>query len=422
MKLLLSLACGLFLLQGACSTLFALTPAEVLVITNPTVPGSVDLARYYMAKRDIPAQNLLALRLSTAETCTRKEYDEKVAQPVRAFLKKNPAKPPVRCLVTMYGVPLMISPPELNKGEKEALAALREKEKALREQKEKLGEESAEKSKMIDEELKALRTERAIVQKTDHGAALDSELALVLQDDYPLKGWMPNPLFVGFRGKSFPLGRENTLLVSRLDGPSTDIVKRMIDDSLAAEANGLTGTACFDARWAKPSGDKAKNLQGYALYDHSIHMAAERVEGSGRFPVVLDDKPGLFQPGQCPDAALYVGWHSLRKYIDAFSWKQGAVGYHIASFECETLRKKGSTVWCKRMIEEGAAATVGPVAEPYVQAFPLPEVFFGLLLEGPLSLAETYFLSLPFLSWQMVLLGDPLYRPFKNRAPMPAGG
>ena len=67
------------------------------------------------------------------------------------------------------------------------------------------------------------------------------------------------------------------------------------------------------------------------------------------------------------------------------------------------------------MLEDGAAATVGPVSEPYLQAFPVPEVFFGTLLDGYYTLAETYFLSLPYISWQMVLVGDPLYRPFKNK-------
>jgi hypothetical protein len=54
------------------------------------------------------------------------------------------------------------------------------------------------------------------------------------------------------------------------------------------------------------------------------------------------------------------------------------------------------------------------VAEPYVNAFPLPELFFGLLVEGNLTLAECYIVSLPYLSWRMVLIGDPLYRPFKS--------
>ena len=139
-----------------------------------------------------------------------------------------------------------------------------------------------------------------------------------------------------------------------------------------------------------------------------------RVAESGRMPVKLDSTERLFQPGECPDAALYCGWYSLGKYVDAFTWKPGAVAYHIASSECATLKQKGSRVWCKRMLEEGAAAVIGPVDEPYVQAFPVPEIFFGLLVEGYLTLAECYAASTPWLSWRMVLIGDPLYRPFAN--------
>jgi len=66
------------------------------------------------------------------------------------------------------------------------------------------------------------------------------------------------------------------------------------------------------------------------------------------------------------------------------------------------------------MLEKGVAATIGPVGEPYVQAFPVPEIFFGYLVDGYLSLAESYLISTPYLSWKMVLVGDPLYRPFKK--------
>jgi uncharacterized protein (TIGR03790 family) len=131
-------------------------------------------------------------------------------------------------------------------------------------------------------------------------------------------------------------------------------------------------------------------------------------------PVILDSQEALFQPGQCPDAALYCGWYSLAHYVDAFTWVRGAVGYHIASGECVTLKNKKSQVWCKMMLEKGVAATLGPVAEPYIQAFPLPDLFFPLLVEGKLTLVECYALANPFWSWQMVLIGDPLYRPFKN--------
>jgi hypothetical protein len=73
------------------------------------------------------------------------------------------------------------------------------------------------------------------------------------------------------------------------------------------------------------------------------------------------------------------------------------------------------------MLEEGAAAVVGPVDEPYVQSFPVPELFFGLLVDGYLTLAECYAASTPWLSWRMILIGDPLYRPFVKAASAASG-
>ncbi|MCF6178239.1 MAG: TIGR03790 family protein, partial [Geopsychrobacter sp.] len=177
------------------------------------------------------------------------------------------------------------------------------------------------------------------------------------------------------------------------------------------ENKGLTGRAYFDARWKVST---KKNLQGYALYDQSLHNAAKNLKQSNMMPVIVDNQPEVFQVGEAPHAALYCGWYSLAKYVDAFVWQKGAIGYHLASAECSTLKKKGSQVWCKRMLEEGVAATIGPVYEPYIQGFPVPEVFFKYLTDGFYSLAEAYYLSLPYLSWQMVLIGDPLYRPFRT--------
>ena len=204
---------------------------------------------------------------------------------------------------------------------------------------------------------------------------------------------------------------DQVLLVSRLDGPDTQTVYRIINDSLQAEKTGLQGKAYFDARWPI---SKASKPTGYALYDTSIHKAAQAV--AKRMVVVLDAKEQLFPEKSCPAAALYCGWYSLGKYIDSFTWQQGAIGYHIASSECASLKEANSPLWCLKMLEKGVAATVGPVYEPYVQGFPPPELFFGQLIEGYLSLGESYLVSLPFLSWHMVLIGDPLYQPF---APAP---
>lgn len=241
---------------------------------------------------------------------------------------------------------------------------------------------------------------------------------MVRENSYQLDGWFPNKYFLGFRGKEVKNIPEKVVLVSRLDGSSEEIVRRIIDDSLYAEEDGLFGRAYFDARWPDP-GDHpdltaGKWVTGYAFYDRAIHNAAFIVEKSSRMPVMIDSNETLFQSGQCPDAALYCGWYSLGHYVDAFTWVRGAVGFHIASAECITLKDKRSQVWCKVMIEKGVAATLGSVAEPYVQAFPLPDVFFGLLVEGHMTLAEVYALTNPFWSWQMVLIGDPLYCLFKK--------
>jgi uncharacterized protein (TIGR03790 family) len=240
-------------------------------------------------------------------------------------------------------------------------------------------------------------------------AAVDSELALVRAGDYERRGWLPNPYYLGHRGRNLVLAKDKVLMVSRLDGPTPAIVRRMMDDSLAAERSGLTGNACVDARWPAPG--ERDGLSGYAHYDETLHRWAAHLAANWPGRTFFDATPDLFGPGACPDTALYAGWYRLGRYVDAFTWRPGAVAYHIASSECTTLKARGSQVWCKRLLEAGAAATLGPVYEPYVQAFPPPNLFFGLLTEGYLTLAECYQVSLPFLSWQMVLVGDPLYRP-----------
>ena len=91
-----------------------------------------------------------------------------------------------------------------------------------------------------------------------------------------------------------------------------------------------------------------------------------------RLKVVLDDKPTLFPPDSCPNAAPYVGWYSLQKYVPSFTWVSGAVGYHVASWEAVHLRDPQSQEWCVKMIQNGVAATLGAVGEPCSTTSPSP--------------------------------------------------
>jgi len=394
------------------SNVFALESAEVAVVANRLVRGSVELADHYMEKRGIPKENLIRVRTTDKELCSREDYNKEIAEPVRKFLQQRSGKKPIRCLVTMFGIPLRVDPPALDKKAVKDLKRLQSEKTKVWTQLKKIEKQKSPAVSQLKEKFSLLEKSIKTLSKKEYRAAVDSELTLVMADNYSLDGWMANPFFLGLGKHVPPVGKDKVLMVSRLDGPTKETVKRIIDDSLATEVVGLKGTAYFDARWQRPK--KTEKLSGYAYYDNSIHQAAARISASHRLPVVIDDRQELFQPGDAPNAALYCGWYSVSRYVDAFEWRKGAVGYHIASGECTTLRSPSSRAWCKKMLEDGVAATLGPVGEPYVQAFPPPEAFFTLLMDGSYTLVETYFLSSPFLSWQMVLIGDPLYRPFSK--------
>ncbi|MBU0463039.1 MAG: TIGR03790 family protein [Proteobacteria bacterium] len=308
------------------STVYALSPEEVLVVANQNAAKSKDLARYYMEKRQIPVENLVLLFMTDNETCSRKDYEQKAIPPIRRFLEKNTK---IRSIVTIYGVPLKISSPGSTQKEKDQLAIINQKKQDLEVQLTsgaiidlKIRKEKSDLLSTINNNLSTF------IKRLDKLASFDSELCLVKLDNYDLNMWQPNPYYLGFKNQNLQIKKADVLMTSRLDGTSADIVKRIINDSIEAEQEGV----------------------------------------------------------------------------------KGSVGYHMASSECATLKQDNSQVWCKKMLDNGITATIGPVGEPYIQAFPIPELFFGFLIEGYLTLAESYLISLPYLSWKMVLVGDPLYR------------
>ena len=245
--------------------IWALTPDQVVVVANKMAWHSVDLAKYYMKVRDIPSDNLIQLKATSDEICSREDYDKDVASPVKAFLEKNdPAGHRFHCLVTMYGVPLRVLAPKLTSKEQEELLGLQKQLGYIRGQIKKEGPEQGNRGlKSLKEEEAKLKKEIDHVNKVFQGASVDSELALVRENNCSLEGWLPNKYFLGYRGKEIKNMPQKVMLVSRLDGPSEEIVRRIINDSLQAEKEGLQGKAYFDARWPDPGN---KELNGTAFY------------------------------------------------------------------------------------------------------------------------------------------------------------
>jgi hypothetical protein len=55
------------------------------------------------------------------------------------------------------------------------------------------------------------------------------------------------------------------------------------------------------------------------------------------------------------------------------------------------------------------------VYEPFLSGCVRPDILFGAFLDGR-TLGEGFYLALPWISWQAVILGDPLCAPHA-RAP-----
>ncbi|MHC4106053.1 MAG: TIGR03790 family protein, partial [Planctomycetota bacterium] len=256
-------------------------------------------------------------------------------------------------------------------------------------------------TKQINQKLSQIKSEISRLSGHETHASVDSELSMLLVQSYDLYRWQPNML----RGQVPDLGFK-TLMVSRLDGPDEKIVKGLIDKALTAEQTGLKGNAYIDSR-----GIVKKDLYGY--FDQSLRDLGAFIRSNTKMPIKTEQTGKLFQPGSCPQTAVYCGWYSVRKYVDAFDFVDGAIGFHIASYEAQKLRDPGSSTWCAAMLRDGITATLGAVDEPYLHSFPQPKEFFTELFRGS-CLVEAYYRTKPFNSWQLVLIGDPLYRPFKK--------
>ncbi len=242
---------------------------------------------------------------------------------------------------------------------------------------------------------------------TDSRAAVDSELSLLFWDEYVREEHLPNYLMWRHASKRARIERQygRVLMVSRLDGPSAATVMRMVLDGLAAEDTGLSGTCYVDlAGPVAPSRAYQKDMMELA---HSLHTYST-------VPVKADLSVMPFGPDECPQAALYVGWHSPNKYIDAFDWQTGAIGFHVAATEALDLRDGDSRRWVPRLLASGVVATMGAADETNVTAFPSSADFYALLLTGKLTVAEAYWRTTPLASWRLMLLADPLYCPFRN--------
>jgi uncharacterized protein (TIGR03790 family) len=409
-----------------------LGPADVFILANSRLAASKELAEYYCRRRAVPASHVISLPLPTTEVISREDFNESLRDPLRQQLAAR--RQAIKVLLIVQGVPLRVTgvvprPEDLRqvdvlRQEREQLAprlqaarqSLAEKEKEIKAKPSLAAEVEIARRQVQQLVMQDRQLEHRILalsQDQSH-AAVDSELALLWWGDYPTARWLPNPLHWQFsparRTQAPPV-----IMTCRLDGPTLDIAKRLVDDALAVEAAGdLVGRIYVNCKADGYDVNADPTGTSYGGYDESLRELYRLATNQAGLQGAFEAGPKLFPPGSCPECALYFGWYSLANYIPSNRFVTGAIAVHIASLEAASLRA-GTRYWCPNLLADGASATFGPVAEPYLFAFPRPAEFGGFLLTGRYPLVECFFRTLPVNSWQMVLVGDPLYNPFRQR-------
>lgn len=355
---------------------------EVVVLANAVEPESLELARYYLQARGLDAGNLIALPLPKEETISWRQFIDTVQTPLQAELFRrgwlegvmqestDPLGRPLHvitghrlaALVVCRGVPLRIA------HEAELMA-----------------------------EVPPLTSNNAL--RTNAGA-VDSELALLAVPGYAINAFVPNPLFN--QDRPDPRAVAAIVRVGRLDGATLADARGLVDSALEGERRGLIGRAYVDIGGPHADGD---NWLEATLADLA----------SLGFDLEVDRARATFPPHARFDAAaLYFGWyagHANGPFIEpGFRFAPGAVGLHIHSFSATTMRhnRRG---WAAPLVARGVGATFGNVYEPYLQFTHRPHLLLRAMARG-LTMGEAALYALPSLSWQAILIGDPLYRPF----------
>ncbi|MGZ4973737.1 MAG: TIGR03790 family protein [Limisphaerales bacterium] len=372
----------LFSIFLALSSFAANDGNDVVVVFNSAMPESKDVADHYAQMRSVPAAQVIGFALPQIETMSRDEYRDELQNPLLKYLEKQNlftfksaklTEAKVRYIVLCYGVPIRI----------DADSSISEK---------------------IPAEFKG--------ELRKNGAAVDSELAWLPNAfaKLPLAGPLSNPLFRA-TNSAVMNPTNGIIIVTRLDGPTPQIARALVDKAITAERDGLWGRAYFDMR--------SITNATFADADTNFLIAAQCSQQMG-FETVIDKKPETF-PKTFPmsQIALYGGWYDenvsgpfTRPNVE---FMPGAFAYHLHSYSAQTLRST-NTHWAGPLLAAGATATMGAVDEPFIEGLPDMGVFFTRWLLLHTTYGEAAYSSLKTVSWQDIVIGDPLYNPFRKPA------
>ena len=358
----------------------AQTAENVAVVINDNSAASQLIGQYYARKRGVPAENVIRIHAPVDETVDRPVYVAAIEQAIAAGLAHGGLQDRILYIVLTKGVPLRI---------------------------------------------------RGSFGGEGTGSSVDSELTLLYRrmTGRPVltAGRIMNPYFLGatpvHEARRFSHREYDMYLVTRLDAFTVEEVTTLID---AAVSPASDGRIVLDQRGALVA----------RTGEEWLAQTADAIRASrGPERVVLETTP---KPAAVTGPILgYYAWGStdpqLRKRSVGMHFQPGSIAATFAGADARTFEPppqswapmsepSNRSTWFAGspqslvgdLIREGATGVAGNVAEPFLEGVVRPNVLFPAYLGG-FNLAESFYLATPYLSWQTVIVGDPLCQPFSQK-------
>jgi uncharacterized protein (TIGR03790 family) len=369
----------------------AQTPANVLLVVNDDEPASVEIGEYYAKARGLPASQIVRVKAPVQDAVSRPEFERTIEQPIGQWLNRHQLQDRILYIVLTKGVPLKI-----------------------------LGTPGREGST----------------------ASVDSELTLLYRKmvgtPATTAGRVANPYFLGEQpitaAAPFSRAAFDIYLVTRLDGFTVADVKALIDRAAAATT---TGRVVLDQRATEPDRTGDSWLARAAEEIAKIDQTRALLEGTRARAAAAEPAIGYFSWGSNDTAN--------RQRTVGLQFSPGAIGGMFLSTDARTFREPpaawrpvdgpvndamfgpGSQSLAGDLVRDGITGLAASVSEPFLDGMVRPQILFPAYLAGR-TLADAFYLATPFLSWQGVVIGDPLCSPFATpvatavESPDPATG
>ena len=351
---------------------------NVLVVSNRASAASEAVARYYVEHRGISQTNVCTIMTTVTESIARPAYESQIEGPIWQCIAGARAHDRILYIVLTKDVPLRIS---------------------------------------------------GTGGRTGTNASVDSELTLLYRRRtarvIPIAGFIPNPYFAGVAPianlQPFSHRSQDIYLVTRLDGYTVQDAISLVDRAAAAAPR---GRFILDERatLVDPGGDRW------------LRTTAERLRSQG-----LEDRVTLDESRQVltkqADVLGYYSWGSndpaiRTRHLD-MTFVPGALAGMFVSTDGRTFKEPPAS-WTPTddarngvfggshqslmadLIREGVTGAAGHVDEPFLDATIRPDILFPAYVSGR-NLAESYYAAMPYLSWQTIIVGDPLCAPFPHK-------